>query len=305
VPVLVATLLVLPWYLRIFDYAGSALNLSSLRTLDNVTDSQWSYTGYLLGPQAAYPMLAMACAGLIIALTQEKLRVFGLWSLIVAVLTLPLTLQITPFRSDYYALVVFLPAGVLAGMLLFWLSDNAGRVFRQPMLAESVAVGLVFVFLIVGVATNFSAVNSETVLVNRSDVRALDWINDHLPEDARFFINTTPWGYGVSRGVDGGAWILPYTGRWSIVPTIFYPFSMETQAKQSLMTLGERAAKISSCDNQFWEIVSEAELEYAFLSERAGNLQPKALEGCVGAERLYQAEGVSVWHLDLGLRTGK
>lgn len=305
IPVIISVLLVLPWYLRIFTYADSALNLSSLRTLDNVTDSQWSYTGYLLGPQVAYPMLAIACAGIFWALTQEKSRVFGLWSLIVAGLTLPLTLQITPFRSDYYALILFLPAAVLAGMLLFWLSNQMTLRLKVHGLAEAVTMSLIFVSLSAGVAENFSAVNSQTILVGQSDIPALDWINEHLPTDARFFINTTSWGYGISRGVDGGAWILPYTGRWSIAPTAFYSFSMETEAKKQLMKLGERAAKISSCDTEFWDLVREAKLDYAYLSDKAGILHPQVLETCQGAVRLYLADGVSVWHLDQNANAGK
>jgi hypothetical protein len=190
-------------------------------------------------------------------------------------------------------------------MFLFWLSDQLGMLFRQPFLAEAIAVGLVFCLLSAGLAANVSAINPQTTLVGPSDIRALDWINDHLPADARFFVNTTPWGYGVSRGVDGGAWILPYTGRWSIAPTVFYPFGMDMEGKKETMDWGERAAKVGTCDDQFWDLVKEEELTYAFLSEKAGILQPQVMEDCVGAKRLYQADGVSVWHLDMSANSGK
>lgn len=297
IPVLLAALLSLPWYLRIFRYAGLAMNLEPLRTLENITEAQWNYTSYLLGPNVAYPLLAIALAGVLWALTQSQLRVFGGWSLLIAALTLPLSLQITPFRSDYYALLVFLPAGVLAGMLLMWISDRLGGWLRIRGLTEAIAIGLVFFFMIVGVGANISAVNPETTLVNPADIRALDWINEHLPADARFFVNTTSWGYGVSRGVDGGAWILPYTGRWAIVPTIHYPFSMEANAIKLIKEWGEKASNITTCSGEFWNIVEEADLDYGYLNQRAGGLQVTAMDDCLGPIQIYESGGISVWLL--------
>ena len=273
------------------------MNLTPLRTLENLTESRWTYTAYLIGPEVAYPMVAMAVAGIFWALTQTKLRVFGVWNLAIALLTLPLTLQVTPFRSDYYALVLFLPACILAAMLLFWLSDHLGALLRQPVLAEAIAVSLVFCLLSAGLAANVSAINPQTTLVEPSEVRALDWINEHLPTDARFFINTTPWGYGVWRGVDGGAWILPYTGRWTIVPTIFYPFGMETNNTKLIIGWGEQAEIITACSNEFWQLVEETDLDYAYLNQRTGNLQTAAMEDCLGANRIYDSGGVSIWLL--------
>ncbi len=298
IPVMVAAVLTLPWYLRIFRYAGLAMNLEPLRTLENITEAQWNYTSYLIGPNAAYPLLAIALAGIVWALTQSQLRVFGGWGLLIAALTLPLSLQITPFRSDYYALLVFLPAGVLVGMLWMWISDRLAVWLRIRGLTEAVAIGLVFVFMMVGVGANISAVNPETTLVTPADIRALDWINEHLPSDARFFINTTPWGYGVSRGVDGGAWILPYTGRWSLVPTIFYPFGGREETSANWMGWAVRAAEVSSCDKDFYDLVREAGLSHLYLSDRAGTLQATILVGCKSLQRLFSSDEVSIWYIE-------
>lgn len=304
-PAVLGLVLVMPWYLNIFANAGSIMKINVLQTVAGSSTSQWDYTRYLLGPETAYVLSAIAFAGAVLALTQREWRICGLWSLIIAGLTLPLSLQITPFRSDYYALLLFLPICVLSALFLFWLSDRLGVILRAHGLTEAIVVALIFCFILSGVSTNSSAVNPQTVLVNQGDLRALDWINEHLPTNARFFVNTTAWGYGVSRGVDGGAWILPYTGRGSIVPTIYYPFSMEKQSRKELMAVGEQAAKISSCDDQFWALVTEQALDYAFLTERAGNLQPNAMENCAGAIKLYQVDGVSVWRLDQSLIVGK
>lgn len=60
-------------------------------------------------------------------------------------------------------------------------------------------------FLLIGLISfgafeNYDAINDSTVLMSLDDQSALEWIKQHTPEDARFFVNTTNWGYGLYRG---------------------------------------------------------------------------------------------------------
>ena len=210
-----------------------------------------------------------------------------------------LSLQLTPFRSDYYGLVIFLPVGISAAVLLVWLSDQLARLITRPRWAvEPISVALVLCLLVAGVSANVSAVNPETILADQDDVRALDWINEHLPKDARFFINTTPWGYGIYRGVDGGAWILPYTGRWAIVPTIFYTFGSPPLEKETLREVGKQASEISFCDPQLWKIVESQKLTYIYFKANKDSLWFAESHGCSGINRLYSSSSVSIWVID-------
>jgi len=298
-PVLLGFLLTLPWYLRVFRFAGNNLNLGSFRTLDGINESQWEYLLELIGPKSAYPLMAIGLVGLVWFLTQKNLRIFGVWGLLVVGLALPLSLQLTPFRSDYYGLVIFLPVGISAAVLLVWLSDQLARLITRPRWAvEPISVALVLCLLVAGVSANVSAVNPETILADQDDVRALDWINEHLPKDARFFINTTPWGYGIYRGVDGGAWILPYTGRWAIVPTIFYTFGSPPLEKETLREVGKQASEISFCDPQLWKIVESQKLTYIYFKANKDSLWFAESHGCSGINRLYSSSSVSIWVID-------
>jgi hypothetical protein len=149
--------------------------------------------------------------------------------------------------------------------------------------------------LIFGAQQTWDAVNPDTILADQADLAALEWIDDHTPPDARFFINTTPWGYELYRGVDGGAWIMPTTGRWSLAPTIFYPFGGDQAFKAQMNVWGEKAANLKICDERFWELMEGADLQYLYLREGKGSLQAAALQGCAGLKRLYTAGGVSIW----------
>lgn len=86
----------------------------------------------------------------------------------------------------------------------------------KPRLIWLVLIVIALVITGFGAQANQDAINDSTVLVTLGDIDAIKWLETHTPKDARFFVNTTGWGYGLYRGVDGGGWILPTTGRWSL-----------------------------------------------------------------------------------------
>jgi hypothetical protein len=93
--------------------------------------------------------------------------------------------------------------------------------------------------------------------------------------------------------VDGGGWILPYTGRWALVPTVFYGFSPDKEQFQNLRGWGETASQIETCSDEFWRIVEEADLDWVYVREGVGSLGTEVLAGCEGVEKVY--ENKSIW----------
>ncbi len=136
----------------------------------------------------------------------------------------------------------------------------------------------------------------------------MNWINENLPEDARFYVNTVYWGYGVSRSVDGGGWLLPYTGgRFSVAPTTFYPYGMEAEDVILWQSWGgTRASQITECDESFYSLLADADLNYIYVrngvrpnnQENVAGIQSQTLLTCPGITQLYQNDSVSIWKLD-------
>lgn len=60
----------------------------------------------------------------------------------------------------------------------------------------------------------------------------------------------------------------------------------------------ERAARLQTCSEEFWALVQEANLQYVYLHEGKGSLQPSALQGCADLKQLYSAGGVSIWLIE-------
>jgi len=284
------------WYWRVFRYSRGIISTEiQLAVPGALNADNWDYFWNLVGPLTGYVVLALAGLGLVWALTRAKTRGLALWALLVALLALPFGLVLGPFRSDHFTLTLFLPAVCLAACLLVWGADwLRGRLSRKAL--GTAALLLVCAGLLGwGAWLNREPVNASTVLADENDLAALAWIEEHVPPDARFFINTTGWGYGLYRGMDGGAWIFPYTGRWTLAPTIFYTFSGDDAGYGQWIDWSKRAAGLTGCTEEFRALAAEAGLDYLYLREGVGSLQAHALRGCAEARQLYSANGVSIW----------
>jgi hypothetical protein len=297
-PALGGLVLASRWYWRVFRYSLGVFHPAVTLSAGAAGDvNQWHYYWTLVGPYSGYVGLALALIGALASLFHQKTRGLALWGLLVAFLALPLGLHIAPFRSDHFALVLFLPACCFAALGLEWASGLFRRVWQPAALSAGITA-LVAFMLIFGAQQTWNAVNPDTILADQADLAALEWIDTHTPPEARFFINTTPWGHELYRGVDGGAWIMPYTGRWSLAPTIFYPVGGDKAFKAQMSAWGEKAANLKTCDEDFWELMQEADLQYLYLREGKGSLQFAALQGCASLKQLYTASGVSIWLIE-------
>lgn len=301
-PVLIALLAVLPWYLRIFQYSGARSELSaSLVDLAADRTEQWSYLRYLVGNQLNLVLVIVAGAGLLWCLLRKERIEFALWALFVGLMSLPVGVQLSSFRHDYFGLLLFFPISVMAAGFLVDLACFFQQKFvslTAKRVVSVVALAFIVFVLFFGGWSNRDVINKATILADQDDLDALNWIDTHLPKDARFFINTAPWGFGLYRGVDGGAWITPYTGRWSIVPTNFYPFGMTGVDRTILMDWAEQTSTINTCDSLFWKIIEEADLKFAYLNQRTGSLQATSLEVCPGTKLIFNSDEISIWLLN-------
>ena len=140
-------------------------------------------------------------------------------------------------------------------------------------------------------------VNPVTVMVIEADIAALEWVKENTPEDARFFINTSYWQTDIYRGVDGGGWLLPYAGRWALVPTVFYTFSPDLAQGSELRGLGKSASEINSCSPQFWQLIKSADIEWLYIHQGQGALQPSTLLACEQLSLAYENDQVWIFHV--------
>jgi hypothetical protein len=170
----------------------------------------------LLGPARNHMVLALAVLGfllLAVHLRHERpaRRAAGLallaWAAALTALLGPW--HVGPFRPDHAAIVLFLPAVLLAAHALWELLPTTG------------ATAATLALVLWGIVQTRDVVRPDTVLARPEELLALDWVQAHTPEDAAFLIDVRPW-MGLWRGADAGFWIMPLTGRRTLLPPAAY-----------------------------------------------------------------------------------
>jgi hypothetical protein len=300
-------LLVLPWLWRVILANTQSVGVQVVPL--EQSDSAWTgavdylrYIIYLIGPRHNHILMGIAGVGLIAAFLRPQMRLFTIWSVLLALLSLPWGLRFNLVRPDYFAIILFFPAAVLVANLLVSSAEGAASLFRDgpPWPARvqyavlAVALGLIIAW---GIRETHSVINPVTVLATRADVDALEWVKRSTPPDARFFINSTYWMQGLDRGVDGGYWLLPYTGRASLLPPVLYMWGDEAY-QQQLQDHIARSRQIQGCNPEFWNLVRDANLTHIYLREGVGHLQPAMLQDCPRLKLQYQQDGVFIYEIN-------
>ena len=109
-------------------------------------------------------------------------------------------------------------------------------------------------------------------------------------------INTTGWMENIYRGVDGGYWLLSYTGRQAILPPVMYTYAASQFVAQT-EEWAEQSSKLTTCDAVFWKLVDEFDASYLYLRLGQGSLQPGALVNCSQLVNVYRRGGVLIYEI--------
>lgn len=291
-------LMAAPWLLQVWLQLNTQAEINFVPPLDSGQAGYMNYILYLLGPQHSAVWLAAGGAGMVWALWRKSSRVLGVWALILALLTLPWGLRLGPFRPDHMAIVLFLPASLLAADFVFNLMDLSARLTRV-WLRRGMQLGLILAAL-AGIGWGGwgtrNILNSSTVFADQADLEALEWVRGNTPPDARFMINTAPWMGRTYRGVDGGYWLLSYAGKQTILPPVMYTYGSQDYVGQT-ERWAEQLNGLTTCGEDFWRLVEEFDARYLYLRQGRGSLQPDGLAACPRVVNVYRRGGVHIYEI--------
>lgn len=288
------------WIYRMWGLTSGWVSVTAVSLAESLDSTYFpNYTLYLwrmLGPNRNYVLLALALIGLMVALWHSRTRAFGLWTLFLGLLSIPWGIHLNPFRPDHNVIVLFLPASLLVSGFLFaaWERLKVGR-FRR---VGSVLVGAAILSLLVwGLWETRFIINSTTVIASQADLEAIEWVEANTPPEARFLTNVIHWQYTTYRGEDGGWWIMPLTGRETLLPPVLYVMG-ERGYVDRINAFAEVVSRLENCSPEFWDLVRDARVTHIYLVEGRGSLQSEGLEGCPGLLLVYDKDGVLIYEVE-------
>ena len=295
------TAMALPWLIPMLRYSSGSVGVDVVSWNDSIEVLYfYDYTGYLwklLGPLRNYILLGTGLLAALAALFRRgPVRIFALWGLILGVQTLPWGLRVEPFRPDHLAIVLFLPAAILAADGCLRLADEIDR--RRPVLRPRFFfAGLALAGCLVGIWQTRTIVNPATVLADSDDRLAVEWAAASTPPDSVFLINVTAWQSGLYRGVDGGWWLLPLANRPTLLPPMLYSFAERTYIDR-INGLAAEISTLKGCAGDFWPLVREQGVTHIYIKEGIGSLKPEDLASCRGVEEIFRIGKVRIYRVD-------
>ncbi|MFV9506364.1 MAG: hypothetical protein AB4911_17575 [Oscillochloridaceae bacterium umkhey_bin13] len=203
-------------------------------------------------------------------------------------------------NNDAVVISLFLPVALLIAGGAARFSQAVGGQVRprwHPALlgaGTSLILGLGFW----GASELRSVVNPTTVLADQADLAALTWADAQLPPDARILINAAPWLAPARRGVDGGWWLMPLTGRWTSTPPVLSTYGSPA-FMHHVNAVGDTVIGYQPGGEQaIFDLIGRERLTHIYLVEGRGPLQPTIFAGRPGFTQLYAANGVVIFAVD-------
>jgi hypothetical protein len=207
-------------------------------------------------------------------------------------------------NNEVVTITLFVPFSVLIGggtyMLYNWL-EHLPR-FRVP-------ARVIYIVLLV-VASGWGAwnlrtiINPVTVFVHADDMAALEWVRENTPSDARFLINATGWLPAVDRGVDGGWWLMPLTGRWTSTPPVLYVHGPPDYVEQVQARSKQIASFEPGQEQQLYALMRREGITHIYIRDYYTNLNgarvsppimPHMFQDTDRFEQLYQHNTVTIF----------
>lgn len=206
-------------------------------------------------------------------------------------------------NNNAWAISLFVPVALLLGWGLDqclrqtrrWLAappPNWPRRLQRARAGAGVALlaavwGVVGYAGLAGARTQVAILNPVTLLSTAEDRQALDWAAVNTPADAVFLINGWKWLGESWAGADGGAWIMPYTGRRATLPPVTYAFGPPA-LHQAVEGLAARVAAIADADAPATlALLRTAGVTHVFIGARGGTLKPEMFTGSTHYRLLF------------------
>jgi len=295
----------LPWFLRTFS-GGITTNFIHQLSTPAGEASAFTQQYNSLGDLATYLpvwlwLLVAVSLGWSLWRRDKNMALLGVWWGLLLLAADPQWVGLPGEGAiSNFALLIaaYLPAGILAGAALGWLRQAfaPGRVWDLALLA------LVAVVALLGSRQRLGDVHAgQSALVTAPDQRAAAWIDNHVPADARFLVNSfAAYGGNNIVGADAGWWLPLLAHRATNVPPLNYAVERGPRPDYRLWT-NALPAEIQSKGIDSPEVLSELAargIGYVYIGQLRGQVnnpgQPLLVAGDLAVSPHYRL----IYHQD-------
>lgn len=194
----------------------------------------------------------------------------------------------------------FVPLALILGVVGAKLEVWWRRLGIRGAVAYALPGALFTLLLLHGVRQQIDVLNPTTRLARPADLPAITWVDQNLPPDALIAVNSWQWLGATWAGSDGGAWLLPLTGRQTTTPPADYVYSAELL--RDVATFNEAAQAVEDwSDPAAARWLAEEGVTHVFVGARGGFFDPAELMDNPGLQAVYNRDGVFVFALDNAL----
>jgi hypothetical protein len=214
----------------------------------------------------------------------------GLWVLALALLPAGRLVRIPGTNMvDSFAVLIalYMPVALLVGWLIGQVASLAMRwMGKAGPWALSATVLAIALWAALGQS---KIIRPSFILVTRPDMRAMAWIRDNTPPNARFLVEGFRIYGGTSAvGADAGWWIPLLTGRENTMPPQ-YALVNEVQAEpgysQRVVDLVAQLEEVSPASEQGLRLLCDRGITHVYVGQGQGKVG-------TGAEQLFAADAL-------------
>jgi hypothetical protein len=271
------------------------------KTVQNYYVFPWSRYPYLVAPR--WLLLLTGAAALIGLVRRSRVVIMALiWTVLLyllgnAYLTGIRALSITNLGA--ILIMLYMPMGLIIGgatdSLLSWLPTA-----RRSQVSVAVAIA-VLILGVWGMQDRATDVEAYRHFVTPEDLTAMQWIDENIPEDAIFAINTYFWLPRAPHGVDAGYWIPYLTGRQTTAPAMIVIGEADKALMNRFIAESHAAERLEN-DLGGLDELDAMGVHYIYIGKVGDffgpGLQPDFLRQSERVKTIYEQDGVTIMEIE-------
>jgi hypothetical protein len=195
-------------------------------------------------------------------------------------------------------IMLYLPMAIIIGTSAsLWIRKLSK--FRQKFGTYFLTVS-VLLLIIICIPMRIKAIEPYRHFITPSDLEAVKWIKENIPEKTIFAVNTTFWLPDFPHGTDAGYWIPYLTGHQTTTSAMLFPLA-SNEYRQRIVNLSKEVINLNK-GAPILEKLRQSGVKYIYIGKRGNfsgpGLQKEEIQQSSRIELIYDKEGVSIFKIN-------